>query len=103
MQWWTHVPNHANGKNIHRPVESAYIHCDSSGYGWGAVLNNILEARGFWGPQDKQQLITWKEPKAVRMAVLSFLPHPVGCNILLHEDNHAVYYVPAGLTSRSRK
>jgi hypothetical protein len=35
LQWWTHVPSHANGKKIHRPVESAYIHCDSSGYGWG--------------------------------------------------------------------
>jgi hypothetical protein len=35
LQWWTQVPSHASGKNIHRPVESAYIHCDSSGYGWG--------------------------------------------------------------------
>jgi hypothetical protein len=50
LQWWTQVPNHANGKHIHRPVESAYIHCDNSGYGWGAVLNGRLEARGFWGP-----------------------------------------------------
>jgi hypothetical protein len=50
LQWWIQVPNHANSKNIHRPVEPAYIHCDSSGYGWGAVLNGRLEARGFWGP-----------------------------------------------------
>jgi hypothetical protein len=47
MHWWTHVPNHANGKSIHRPVKTAYIHCDNLGYGWGLVLNGKLEARGF--------------------------------------------------------
>jgi hypothetical protein len=59
----------------------------NSGYGWGAVLNGRLEARGFWGPEDEKQHITWKELKAVRLAVLSFLPHLVGRNVLLHEDN----------------
>eukprot|EP00873_Tetraselmis_striata_P035161 jgi/Tetstr1/455425/TSEL_042257.t1 len=34
LQWWTAVPTPANGRPIHRPVETAYIHCDSSGYGW---------------------------------------------------------------------
>jgi hypothetical protein len=38
--------------------------------------------------------------KAVRLAVLSFLPHFAGRNIFLHEDNHAVSYVMAGLSSR---
>jgi hypothetical protein len=39
--------------------------------------------------------------KAVRLAVLSFLPHLAGRNVLLHEDNQAVCHVMAGLTSRS--
>jgi hypothetical protein len=34
LRRWTHVLSHANGNNIHRPVESADIHCDISGYGW---------------------------------------------------------------------
>jgi hypothetical protein len=34
LHWWTHVLSHANGKNVHRPVDSAFIHCDISGYGW---------------------------------------------------------------------
>jgi hypothetical protein len=51
MQWWTHAPNHANGKNSHRQVEKAYIHCDSLGYGWGAVLYGKIEARSFKGIQ----------------------------------------------------
>jgi hypothetical protein len=71
------------------------MHCDNSGYGWGAVLNGKLEARGFYGRQDKSQHITKKELKAVRMAVLNFLPHLAGRNIILHEDN------PAGATTWS--
>jgi hypothetical protein len=61
----------------------------------------MLEACGFWGPEDEQQHIAWKELKAVRLAVLSLLPHLASRNILLHEDNQAVYHVLAGLPSRS--
>jgi hypothetical protein len=39
--------------------------------------------------------------KAVRLVVLSFLPHLAARNILLHEDHQAVCYVLAGLTSHS--
>eukprot|EP00873_Tetraselmis_striata_P012612 jgi/Tetstr1/432876/TSEL_022225.t1 len=48
LQWWTSVPSQSNGKPIHRPVETAYLHTDNSGYGWDGVLNARLEARGFW-------------------------------------------------------
>eukprot|EP00873_Tetraselmis_striata_P033083 jgi/Tetstr1/453347/TSEL_040338.t1 len=101
LQWWTAVPTQANGRPIHCPVETAYMHCDSSGYGWGAVLNGRLEARGFWGAADERQHITWKELKAIRLAVESILPHLAGRRVLLHEDNQAVCSVLAGLTSRS--
>eukprot|EP00873_Tetraselmis_striata_P010132 jgi/Tetstr1/430396/TSEL_020206.t1 len=43
-QWWISVPGQSNGKPIHRPMETAYLHTDSSGYGWGGVLNE-LESR----------------------------------------------------------
>eukprot|EP00873_Tetraselmis_striata_P044241 jgi/Tetstr1/464505/TSEL_009263.t1 len=103
LQWWTAVPTQANGRPIHCPVETAYMHCDSSGYGWGAVLNGRLEARGFWGAADERQHITWKELKAVRLAVESFrLPHLAGRRVLLHEDNQGVCIVlAASLISRS--
>jgi hypothetical protein len=55
------------------PIETAYMHYDSSDNGWGAVLNEQLEARGFWSTTD-QQHITLTELKAVRLAVLSLLP-----------------------------
>eukprot|EP00873_Tetraselmis_striata_P018030 jgi/Tetstr1/438294/TSEL_026861.t1 len=57
LQWRTAVPTQANGRPIHRHVETAYMHCDSSGYGWGAVLNGRLEARGFWEAADERQHI----------------------------------------------
>eukprot|EP00873_Tetraselmis_striata_P020172 jgi/Tetstr1/440436/TSEL_028769.t1 len=38
LEWWLAVPSHSNGRSIYKPVETAYAHIDSSGYGWGAVL-----------------------------------------------------------------
>ncbi len=48
LQWWRVVPKKHNGAPIFKAVETAYIHFDSSGYGWGAVLNertNTLPSR----------------------------------------------------------
>jgi hypothetical protein len=101
FQRWTKVPCQSNGKPIHKPVETAYLHTDSSAYGWGAVLNEELEARGLWSKEDEQQHITWKERKAVRHAVESFLPQLAGRNVLMHEDNQAVCHSQTILTSRS--
>jgi hypothetical protein len=64
------------------------------------VLNKQLEARGLWSATDQQQHITWKELKAVRLAVLSFLPLMRGRKVLMHEGNQAVVVVLNHLTSR---
>eukprot|EP00873_Tetraselmis_striata_P004943 jgi/Tetstr1/425207/TSEL_015668.t1 len=55
LQWGTSVPSQSNGNPIHRPVETAYLHTDSLGYGWGGVLNGRMEARGFWSSTDERQ------------------------------------------------
>ena len=47
LEWWRKVPEKHNGATIFKPVESSYMHCDSSGFGWGAILNGCIEARGF--------------------------------------------------------
>jgi ribonuclease HI len=91
----------SNGKPIHKPVETTYLHTDNSDYGWGAVLYEHLEARGFSSKEDEQQHITWKEMKAARHAVESFLPQPAARNVLLHEDNNVVCHIQTGMTSRS--
>jgi hypothetical protein len=48
VKWWTWVPTtKSNGKPIQRTLETTYLHTDNLSYGWGAVLNNYKEARGF--------------------------------------------------------
>ncbi len=47
MEWWKRVPEKHNGAPFFKAVETAYLHSDSSGYGWGAVLNDCVEAKGF--------------------------------------------------------
>ena len=101
LEWWAAVPKAQNGRPIFRGVETAYLHVDSSSYGWGAVLNDCQEARGFWYEEDRDAHITFKELKAVRYAVESFLPHLMGRRVLLHEDNTAVCAVLTHLTTRS--
>ena len=101
LLWWTAVASQNNGRCMFKPVETAYLHCDASSFAWGAVLNETKEARGFWSAEDRQQHITWKELKAVRLAVMSFLPRLRGRKVLLHEDNQAVVGVLTHLTSRS--
>ena len=53
---------------------------DVSDFGWGAKLMTplVLEARGPWTPEEAAHHITWKEMRAVRYAIESFLPHLAG-------------------------
>jgi len=62
------------------------------------VLNDLKTARGFWYDEDRDQHIKFKELKAVRYAIESFLPEVMGKRILLHEDNQAVVSVLTHLT-----
>lgn len=101
LQWWAEVPVRSNGRTMFRHVETAYLHVDSSDYGWGAVLNDMKTARGFWYDTDRASHITFKELKAVRLAIESFLPYVAGRAVLLHEDNQAVVAVLTHFTTRS--
>jgi hypothetical protein len=103
LEWWRTVPDQHNDRSIYKPIETAYLHADSSGYGWGAVLNDnhAYQARGFWYDDDRKQHITWKELRAVRLAIESFLPQLRGRHVLLHEDNTAVVATLSKPTTRS--
>jgi hypothetical protein len=65
------------------------------------MLNEQLEARGFWSAADQEQHMTWKELKAVLLAVLSFLPLLCLQKVLKHKDNQGVVAVLNHLTSQS--
>jgi hypothetical protein len=103
LEWWRTMPDQQNGCSIYKPIETVYLHADNSVYGWEAVLNDnhACHARGFWYDSNRHQHITWKELRAVRLAIESFLPQLRGRNILLHEDNTAVVATLSKLTTRS--
>ncbi len=65
------------------------------------MLNDCVEARGFWTAPDLPQHVTLKELKALRCAIHSFLPELKGRRLLLHEDNQSVIGVLTHLTSKS--
>jgi hypothetical protein len=48
LEWWRGVPERHNGSPICKALETAYLHCDSNGFGGGIVLNVCIEARGVW-------------------------------------------------------
>jgi hypothetical protein len=103
LEWGRTMPDHQNGRSIYKHIKTAYLHADSGGYGWGAVLNDnrAYHARGFWYDDDRHHHIIWKELRDVRLAIESFLPQLRGRNILLHEDNTAVVATLSKLTTRS--
>jgi hypothetical protein len=96
------TPIQHNGPSIYKPIEKFYLHADSSDYGWGEVLNENLsfQALGFWYDTYRTQHTTWKEPRAVRHLIESFLPLLRGRNVL-HEDDTAVVATLTKLIIRS--
>eukprot|EP00873_Tetraselmis_striata_P027166 jgi/Tetstr1/447430/TSEL_003690.t1 len=64
LEWGCDVPTRHNGAPILRTVETTYLHTDSYQYGWGAVLCETTEARGYWYEEDRRRHITYKELKA---------------------------------------
>ena len=56
---------------------------------------------GFWTGSGKLQHITFKELKAVRCAIESFLLELEGIRLIVHEDIQTVVGVLTHLTSRS--
>jgi hypothetical protein len=74
LEWWRTFPDHHNGRSIYKSIETAYLHADSIGYIWGAVLNDnpCYKARGFTYDDDRHQHISWKELRAVRLVIESF-------------------------------
>ena len=64
-------------------------------------MDDYAEARGFWSTPDMEQHITYKELKAVKCSIQSFLSELKGRRLLLHEDNQYVIGVLTHLISRS--
>eukprot|EP00873_Tetraselmis_striata_P013426 jgi/Tetstr1/433690/TSEL_022909.t1 len=82
------------------------LHCVlATRQGWGGrvkMTNQLRRDLEWWTQEDdRSHHITWKDFRAVRHAVESFLPQLRGRRVLLHEDNTAVVAALTNLTSRS--
>ncbi|GIM02610.1 hypothetical protein Vretimale_7488, partial [Volvox reticuliferus] len=71
-------------------------------HSWGAVLNGRT-ARGFWSQAEVGEHINWKELRAVRYALQSFLPWVTQRVVLIREDNTTTQAILGRYSSRSPK
>ena len=67
----------------------------------GAVFKKRVDARGFSLVPDLDQHITFKDLKAVKCVIKSFIPELKGIRLLLNEDNQREIGVLTNLTSTS--
>lgn len=72
--WWTDLLT--LGQRLFRSIlpdePGHFLEMDTSGYGWGAVLNRLRTARGFHHPERMGVNINRPELSAIRLALLSF-------------------------------
>jgi hypothetical protein len=72
LQFLAELPSQVCDKAIWRAEPLDSIHTDASDTGWGAVLNNLVPAQGFFNKQEQAQHITAKELSAVLSALQQF-------------------------------
>lgn len=75
LQFFVELDETWNGLAIWHPQKGAVMHTDASDYGWGAVLDELVPARGFFNQEQLRQHITEKELRAVWFGLQAFNKH----------------------------
>ena len=101
LDWWADIPARHCSAPINVGPASCVLSVDASEHSWGAVLHG-KHARGFWEADEYGEHINWKELRAVRRALESFLPFVEGRVVMIMEDNTATQAVLGKGASRSR-
>jgi hypothetical protein len=101
LELWTNVPTQHNNAPIWKPIKNDYLHCESTCYGWGAVLNDCIEARGFWTAPDLEEHITSKELKAIQCAIHAFQPELKRRRLLIYDGDESIVRMFTHLTSKT--
>lgn len=95
------LPDAQCNKAIWEPRPLSTIHTDASDTGWGAVLQNIVPAQGFFRGGQQALHITAKELTAVLSALERFQDQLKGQPVRIITDNMAVRAVINKGTSKS--
>lgn len=104
LEFFTTIDESWNGLTIWQPTPQAEIHTDASDYGWGAVLNKVVPARGFFNDEQLQVHITEKELRAVLLGLDYLSPKFQDLNhIRIVTDNQVVKSVVNKGVSRSHQ
>lgn len=101
------------GRELQPASASLTMHADAANVGYGGTLGydahpgsrGLWEAQGFWSAEERQQSITLRELRAVRLLLqksfASYVSDPKVKKILLHEDNSAVVHILNSMVSAS--
>ena len=90
LQFLVDLPGENCCKAIWKPQTLATIHTDASDTGWGAVMNNLVPAQGFFDQGQQALHITAKELLAVLNAVKMFQQELQQIAVRLVTDNMSV-------------
>ncbi|GLI70014.1 hypothetical protein VaNZ11_014748 [Volvox africanus] len=100
LDWWADIPTRHCSAAIHIGPAAVDLSVDASRHSWGATIHGRI-ARGYWSSNDYLAHINWKELRAVRHALESFLPYVTQRVVLIREDNTCTQAVLGRLSSRS--
>ena len=93
LQWWLNE-GLLSKKMLVKQQPSITIKSDSSGYAYGAVMNNTTVTHGMWCDTERQEHINVLELKAAMLAVQSFCREIKNCHVRIEIDNTtAVSYI----------
>lgn len=104
LQFFVDIDHTWNGLAVWKPPPTMEIHTDASDHGWGAVLNNVVPARGFFNDEQLKVHITEKELRAVWLGLQYFNVHLKDVRSLrLITDNQVVQSVVNKGVSKSHR
>ena len=87
IQWWANPDNLSQGFPLSPPNVDHVLTTDSSGDGWGAVLDDQFTTQGMWSAQTRLLHINSLELMAVDMALKHFVHRLHHSVVLVRSDN----------------
>lgn len=100
LDWWASIPKQHCSAPIAIGAAAVELWVDSSQHSWGAVLHGRT-ARGYWDSEESGTHINFKELRAVRYALHSFLDFVRDRVVLIREDNTTTQAILGKYSSRS--